>query len=109
MYASDTEASFFINIYLLLTAMFPSKFMILISEMPLILIKRIFPLSCGDVSLRASYEGMGVLSQLSQLIRFARVCSYVTCFNARNKCIAAKLLTQSYRYHKFLKAFFFEI
>ena len=65
-----------------------------------------FPLSCGDVSLRAPYEGVGVLLQL---IRFARVCSHVTYFNARNKCIAAKLLTQGYRYHKFLKAFFFEI
>ena len=35
----------------------------------------------GDVPRRSSY---GVY--ISQLIRFARVCSHVTDFNARNKC-----------------------
>ena len=29
---------------------------------------------------------------ISQLIRFARVCSHVEDFNARNKCLTAKLL-----------------
>ena len=43
---------------------------------------------------------------ISQLIRFARVCSLVEDFNARNKCSMAKLLTQGYRYHKLRKAVF---
>ena len=34
-----------------------------------------------------------------QLIRFARVCSHVEDFNARNKCLTAKLLKQGYLYH----------
>ena len=37
---------------------------------------------------------------ISQLIRFARVCSHVDDFNTRNKCSSAKLLKQGYRYHK---------
>ena len=45
------------------------------------------------------------LSYISQLIRFARVCSNVEDFNARNKCLTAKLLKQGYRYHKLRKAF----
>ena len=49
----------------------------------------------GDVPRRGSY---GVY--ISQLIRFARVCNHVTDFNARNKCLTAKLLQQGYRYHK---------
>ena len=39
------------------------------------------------------------------LIRFARVCNHVTDFNARNKCLTAKLLQQGYRYHKRRKTF----
>ena len=46
-----------------------------------------------------------VLSSISQLIRFARVCSHVEDFNVRNKCLTAKLLKQGYRYHKQRKAF----
>ena len=38
-------------------------------------------------------------------IRFARVCNHVTDFNARNKCLSAKLLQQGYRYHKLRKTF----
>ena len=49
----------------------------------------------GDVPRRPSY---GVY--ISQLIRLARVCSHVEDFNARNKCLTAKLLKQGYRYHK---------
>ena len=41
----------------------------------------------------------------SKLIRFARVCNHVTDFNARNKCLTAKLLQQGYRYHKLRKTF----
>ena len=42
---------------------------------------------------------------ISQLIRFARVCSHVDDFNTRKKCLATKLLKQGYRYHKLRKAF----
>ena len=56
----------------------------------------------GDVPRRASY---GVY--ISQLIRFARVCNHVTDFNARNKCLTAKLLQQGYRYIKIRKTFSF--
>ena len=34
---------------------------------------------------------------ISQLIRFARVCSHVDEFDTRNKCLTAKLLQQGYR------------
>ena len=53
-----------------------------------------FPFLDGDVPRRPSY---GV--NISQLIRFARVCSHVDDFNTRNKCLTAKLLKQGYRYH----------
>ena len=42
---------------------------------------------------------------ISQLIRFARVCSHVDDFNARTKCLTAKLPKQSYGYHKLRKDF----
>ena len=42
---------------------------------------------------------------ISQLIRFARVCSHVEDFNARNKCFTAKLLKHGYWYHKLITAF----
>ena len=42
---------------------------------------------------------------ISQLIRFAQVCSHVDDFNTRNKCLTAKLLKQGYPYHKLRKAF----
>ena len=54
----------------------------------------------GDVPRRPSY---GVY--FSQLIRFARVCSHEENFDARNKCLTAKLLKQDYQYHKLRKAF----
>ena len=60
-----------------------------------------FPFLDGDVRRRPSY---GVY--ISQLTRFARVCSHVDdFFNTRNKCLTAKLLKQGYRYHKLRKAF----
>ena len=59
-----------------------------------------FPFLDGDVPRRASY-----VVYISQLIRFARVCSHVNDFNTRNKCLTAKLLRQGYRYHKLRKAF----
>ena len=59
-----------------------------------------FPFLDGDVPRHASY-GVYIL----QLIRFVRVCNHVADFNARNKCLTAKLLPQGYRYHKLLKTF----
>ena len=59
-----------------------------------------FPFLDGDVPRRPSY---GIY--ISQLIRFARVCSHIDDFNTRNKCLTAKLLKQGYRYHKLRKAF----
>ena len=59
-----------------------------------------FPFLDGDVPRRPSY---GVY--ISQLIRFARVCSHFDDFNTRNKCLTAKLLKQVYRYHKLRKSF----
>ena len=59
-----------------------------------------FPFLDGDVPLRPTY-----VLYISQLIRFARVCSHVQDFKARNKCLTAKLLKQGYRYHKLRKAF----
>ena len=59
-----------------------------------------FPFLDGDVPRRPSY---GVY--ISQLIRFARVCSHVEDFSARSICLTAKLLKQDYRYHKIRKAF----
>ena len=58
-----------------------------------------FPFLDGDVPRSPSY---GV--HISQLIRFARVCSNVDDFNNRNLFLTAKLLKQGYRYHKFQKA-----
>ena len=46
-----------------------------------------FPFLDGDVPRSASY-----VVYIWQLIRFARVCNHVADFNARNKCLTAKLL-----------------
>ena len=54
----------------------------------------------GDVPRSPSY---GVY--ISQLIRFARVSSYVDDFNNRNLFLTAKLSKQGYRCHKIRKAF----
>ena len=59
-----------------------------------------FPFLDGDVPRSPSY---GVY--ISQLIRFARVCSDVDDFHNRNLFLTAKLLKQGYRYHKIRKAF----
>ena len=60
-----------------------------------------YPFLDGDAPCRPSY---GVY--ISQLLRFARVCCHVEDFNARNKCLTAKLLKQGHRYHKLRKVFF---
>ena len=59
-----------------------------------------FPFLDGDVPRRPS---CGVY--ISQLIRFARVCSHVEDFNFRNKCLTVKLLKQDYWYHKLRTGF----
>ena len=59
-----------------------------------------FPFLDGDVPRSPSY-----CVCISQLIRFARVCSNVDDFNNRNIFLTAKLLKQGYRYHKIRKAF----
>ena len=59
-----------------------------------------FPFLDGDVPLSPSY---GVY--ISQLVRFARVCSNVKDFNERNLTITSKLLQQGYRFHKILITF----
>ena len=59
-----------------------------------------FPFLGGNVPRSPSY---GVY--ISQLIRFARVCSNVDDFNKRNLFLTATLFKQGYRYHKIRKAF----
>ena len=54
-----------------------------------------FPFLDGGVPRSTSYR-----VYISQFIRFARVCSHVADFNARNKSLTAKLLQQGYRYHR---------
>ena len=58
------------------------------------------PFLDGDVPCSPSY---GV--NISQLIRFARVCSYVDDINNNNLFLTAMLLKQGYRYHKIRKVF----
>ena len=59
-----------------------------------------FPFLHRDIPRSTSY---GVY--IPPLIRFARVSSHVTDFNALNKSLTGKLLRQGYRYHKLQKAF----
>ena len=59
-----------------------------------------FPFLDGDVPRSTSY---GVY--ISQLIRFARVCSHVAVFNAHNESLTAKLLQKGNRYYKLRKTF----
>ena len=57
------------------------------------------PFLDGGVPRSPSYD-----VYITQLIRFARVCSNVDDFNNRNLVLTAKLLKQGYRYHKNRKA-----
>ena len=59
-----------------------------------------FPFLDGDVPRSPSYD-----AYISQLIRFARVCSHVDDFNNRNTFLTSKLLKQGFHYHKLRKAF----
>ena len=49
----------------------------------------------GGVPRRASYD-----VYISQHFRFDIVCNHVSDINAQNKHLTAKLLQQSFRYHK---------
>ena len=64
-----------------------------------------FPFLDDDVPRRASCQLVECIISF-KLIRFARVCSRVDDFNARNKCLTARLLKHDYRYHKLRKFFF---
>ena len=79
--------------------LFPLKFMINVIFFDFDIFN--FPFLDGNVQSRPSF---GIY--ISQLIKFARVCSHVDDFNTRNKCLTAKLLEQGYRDHKLRKAFF---
>ena len=59
-----------------------------------------FPFLDVDVSRRASYG-----AYISQLIRFARICTHLADLNKRKKCLIANLLKQGYRYHTLPKTF----
>ena len=59
-----------------------------------------FPFLDGDIPRNTSY---GVY--ISQLIRFVRVSTHLTDFNANNKSLTAKFLEQGCRYHKLRKGF----
>ena len=59
-----------------------------------------FPFLDGDVP---RYPSLGV--HISQLIRFARVCSIADDFNKINLSLTDKLLKRGNRYHKIRKAF----
>ena len=96
--SSDTEAPL-LDLYLSITNdIVPSKFYDKRDDFNFEIVN--FPFLDGDVPCSPSY---GVY--ISQLIRFARVCSNVDDFNNRNLFLTAKLLKQGYRYHKIRKAF----
>ena len=77
---SDTESPF-LDLHLSISNSFvSSKFMINVMTLISIYVVN-FPFLDGDVARRPSY---GVY--ISQLIRFARVCSHVDDFNTRYKC-----------------------
>ena len=82
---SDNEAAFWICISLFQTALFPRK--IYDKRDDFDFDKVIFSLLDSDVPRHPFY---GVY--ISQLIRYARVCSHVDDFSTRNKCLTAKLL-----------------
>ena len=96
---SDTEAPFLVLHLSIFNGFVSSKIYDKRDDFDFVIIV-FFPFLDGDVPRRPSY---GVY--ISQLIRFARVCSHVDDFNTRNKCLTAKLLKQGYRYHKLRKAF----
>ena len=96
--SSDTEAPF-LDLNLSITnGVVSSKIYDKRDDLNFVIVN--FPFLDGDVPRSPSY---GVY--ISQLIRFARMCSNVGDFNNRNLFLTAKLLKQGYRYHKIRKAF----
>ena len=93
-----SSPNFCIYIYLFQTDLFHPKFMI--SAMNDFDILIYFPFLDGYVPHSTSY---GV--NISQCIRFARVSSHVTDFNARNKILTTKPLHRGYRYIKLFQFF----
>ena len=94
--SSDTEAPFFWDFNLSITnGIVSSKIYDKRDDFNFEIVN--FPFLDGDVPRSPSYG-------VSQLIRFARVCSNVDDFNNRNLFLTAKLLKQGYRYHKIRKA-----
>ena len=96
--SSDTEAPFLDLNFLITNGIVSSKIYDKRDDFNFEIVN--FPFLDGDVPRSPSY---GVY--ISQLIRFARVCSNVDDFNNRNLFLIAKLLKQGYRYHKIRKAF----
>ena len=94
----DNYAALLICMAVVQVSLFHPKFMINVITFDFDIVK--FPFLDGVVPRRPSY---GVY--ISQLIRFARVCSHVDDFNICNKCLTAKLLKHGYRYHKLRKFF----
>ena len=95
---SDTEAPFF-NLHLSFSNGFvSSKIYDKRDDFDFDIVN--FPVLDSYVPRRPSY-GLCI----SQLIRFARVCSHIEDYTARNKCLTDKPLIQDYRYHKLRKAF----
>ena len=73
------------------------------SKSELLITEKVLPFTDEVIVVFPRRPSYGVY--ISQLIRFARVCSYVDDFNTRNKSLTAKLLKQGYRYHKLRKDF----
>ena len=97
-YTLDTEAPF-LDLHLSISYGFvSSRIYDKLDDFDFDIVK--FPFLNRDVPRRPSY---GVY--ISQILKFARVCSHVEYFNARYKCLTAKLSNQGYRYHKLRKAF----
>ena len=96
--ASDTEAPI-LDLHLFISSGFvSSKLNDKLDEFDFDTV--IVPTLDGDIPSRTSYQ-----VYISQLIRFARVCSHVTDLNARNKSLTAKRLQGDYRYHGVKKTF----
>ena len=96
--SSDTEAPFFDSNLSITNGILSSKIYDKRDDFYFEIVN--FPFFDGDVSRSPSY---GVY--ISQLIRFARVCSNVDDFNNRNLFLTTELLKQGYRYKKNRKAF----
>ena len=96
---SDTKASF-LDLHLsILDGLVPSKINDERDDFNFDTVS--FPFLDGDVPRTTSY---GVY--ISHLIRFARVSSHLTDFNARNQSLMAKPFQQGHRYNKVWKIFF---